>query len=151
MYKIIEEKCKEDGKKYIYAYDTNPDSTMHDIGCDKEEIKNIISNINNKIESLSKKVKDTIIFVVADHGHKNIINIDLNDYPDVVDCLERNTSLEPRAVNFFIKKDKKEDFVRLFNKYFSEDFDLHEMSDVIESKLFGDGKENEIFRASKKI
>ena len=31
-------------------------------------------------------------------------------------------------------------------KYFGEDFDLHEMSDVIDSKLFGDGIENLIFR-----
>ena len=31
----------------------------------------------------------------------------LKDYPDIVECLERNTSLEPRAVNFFIKDNKK--------------------------------------------
>ena len=58
----------------------------------------------------------------------------------------RNTSLEPRAVNFFIKPDKKEIFEELFNKYFSNDFDLYKMEDVIKSKLFGDGEENEIFR-----
>jgi hypothetical protein len=57
-----------------------------------------------------------------------------------------NTSLEPRATNFFIKDDKKEEFVSLFNKYFSEYFTLYDMEDVINSKLFGDGKENEIFR-----
>lgn len=146
MYRIIEDKCSEDGMKYIYAYDTDPDHTMHEIGCDKEEIKNIIIDINNRIEKLSKKVKDTIIFVVADHGHKNVINIDLNDYPDIVNCLERNTSIEPRAVNFFIKKEKKEEFVKLFNNYFKDDFDLYEMSDVIDSKLFGDGIENSKFK-----
>ncbi len=122
MYKIIEEKCNEDGKKYIYAYDTEPDHSMHEYGCDADKIKEIIEDINSRIESLSKKVKDTIIFVVADHGHKNVQNIDLNDYPDVVDCLKRNTSLEPRAVNFFIKDNKKEQFKVLFNKYFQDDF-----------------------------
>ena len=76
MYRIIEEKCNEKGKKYIYAYDTDPDHTMHEIGCDKEEIKTIIRDIDKRIEKLSSKIKDTIIFVVADHGHKNIINID---------------------------------------------------------------------------
>lgn len=146
MYNIIEEKCNEDGMKYIYAYDTDPDSTMHELGCDCNEVKDIIIDINKRIELLSSKVKDTIIFVVADHGHKNVNNIDLNDYPDIVDCLKRNTSIEARAVNFFIKDDKKEEFVNLFNKYFKADFDLYDKEDIINSKLFGDGKENPIFR-----
>lgn len=146
MYEIIEKLCNENGKKYIYAYDTEPDHTMHDIGCDKPKIKNIIEDINKRVEELSNKLTDTIIFVVADHGHHNVENVFIKNYPDIEECLLRNTSLEPRAVNFFIKPDKKEKFVELFNKYFNKDFDLYPMEDVIESKLFGDGKENEIFR-----
>ena len=146
MFNKIETLCNEEGKKYIYAYDTDPDHTMHEIGCDKQEIKEIISDLNSRIEELSKKLKDTVIFVVADHGHHNVENLFITDYPDIEECLLRNTSIEPRAVNFFIKPDKKEQFETLFNKYFSKDFDLYKMEDVIESKLFGDGKENEIFR-----
>ncbi len=146
MYDRIEKLCKEDGKKYIYAYDIDPDHTMHEIGCDKPEIKAIIEDINRRIEELSSKLTDTVIFVVADHGHHNVKNLFIKDYPDVEECLLRNTSIEPRAVNFFIKPDKKEVFEKLFNKYFSNDFDLYPMSEIIESKLFGDGKENEIFR-----
>jgi len=148
LFNIIVEKCNEEGKKYIYAYSTEPDSTMHELGTDCIEAKEIILDLNKRIENLSTKLKDTIIFVVADHGHKNVINIDLNDYPDVVECLVRNTSIEPRAVNFFIKAEKKEEFERLFKKYFSNDFDLYDKEDVINSKLFGDGEENEIFRDS---
>jgi len=146
MLRIIEAKCREEGKKYIYAYGPEPDSTMHEIGCDSEEAKSLIIELNAKIEELCERLEDTMVFVVADHGHTNIINIDLNEYPDVVDCLLRNTSIEPRAVNFFIKEEKKEEFEKLFERYFSEDFDLHDKSDVIASKLFGDGEENEIFR-----
>ena len=146
MYHLIDKKCHEDGKKYIYAYNIEPDHTMHDIGCDKPEITNIIKDINQKVETLASKLTDTIIFVVADHGHHNIENIFLKDYPDIESCLLRNTSLEPRAVNFFIKPDKKETFVTLFNKYFSNNFDLYPMEEVIEAKLFGDGLENSIFR-----
>ena len=148
MYKIIEDKCNEDEMKYIYAYDTDPDHTMHEIGCDKPEVKFIIEDINRRVEELSKKLTNTIIFVVADHGHHNVENLFIKDYPDIEECLLRNTSLEPRAINFFIKPDKKEIFVELFNKYFSNDFDLYSMEDVINSKLFGDGGENEIFRDS---
>ena len=146
MYQLIEEKCNEPGKKYIYAYNIEPDHTMHDIGCDKQEIKDIVIDINKKIEELSNKLTNTIIFVVADHGHHNIDNIFIKDYPNIEECLLRNTSLEPRAVNFFIKPEKKEQFVSLFNKYFSAYFDLYSMEEVISSKLFGDGTENEIFK-----
>ena len=146
MYNKIESLCNNPGKKYIYAYDTEPDHTMHELGCDTDEVKEIIKNINKKVEELSHKLKDTIIFVVADHGHKNVENIMLKDYPDIVECLERNTSLEPRAVNFFIKDNKKEEFPEIFNKHFKDDFDLYTKEDVINSKLFGTGAENEVFR-----
>ena len=146
MFNKIEELCNKSSKKYIYAYDEDPDHTMHMLGCDTNEVKLIINDLNKRIEELSKKLKDTIIFVVADHGHCNVENIYLEDYPDVVECLLRNTSIEPRAVNFFIKEDMKEVFKEKFNKYFKDDFDLYEMEDVIESKLFGDGIENKVFR-----
>ena len=146
MYNKIERLCKEEGKQYIYAYDTDPDHTMHELGCDSPEVVEIIKDRNKRIEELSKKLEDTIIFVVADHGHHNVNNLFIKDYPDIEECLLRNTSLEPRAVNFFIKPDKLEVFPEVFNKHFGNDFDLYKMDDVIESKLFGDGVENEIFR-----
>ena len=146
MYRIIENRCDENGMKYIYAYDTNPDFTMHKIGCNKAEIKLIIEDINKRVEELSSKLKETIIFVVADHGHHNVENLFIKDYPDIEECLAKNTSLESRAINFFIKPGKKEIFIVLFNKYFGSDFELYPKEDVIKSKLFGDGVENEIFR-----
>ena len=147
MFKIIEDRCQEPGKKYIYAYNLDPDHTMHEKGCDCSEVKDIIKDLSVRIEELSKKLTDTILFVVADHGHLNIENLYLNDYPDIEECLLRNTSIEPRAVNFFIKPDKKEIFKELFNNYFGTDFDLYTKEEVIDSHLFGIGKENEIFES----
>ena len=146
MYDTILNKCHEPGKKYIYAYDTEPDTTMHELGSDSNEAKDYIKEINQRIEKLAKDTEDTIIFVIADHGHINVDNIYLGNYPDIVNCLKRNTSLDSRAVNFFIKDNKKKEFVDLFNKYFSNDFDLLTREEVFKIKLFGDGKENSIFR-----
>ena len=35
MLSIIKEECAEEGKKFIYAYDEEPDHTMHDVGPDR--------------------------------------------------------------------------------------------------------------------
>lgn len=142
--KILEESKKE-GKRYIYAYDDEPDGTMHEIGNDKKEVIELIKERNKKVSELCEKLEDSVVIVVADHGHLNVEPIFLTDYPDIYSLLERTTSLEQRAVSFKIKEENKELFEELFNKYFGEFFKLYKKQDIIDSKLFGDGEENEIF------
>ncbi len=148
MFEKIEKLCSKESKKYIYAYDVEPDHSMHRQGTYCDEVKDIIKDRNKKVEQLCKKLHDTVIFVVADHGHVTVKNLFLKYYPDVVECLKRNTSLEPRVVNFFIKENKKEKFIELFNKYFGEDFELWTKEEVINKKLFGNGEESSIFRSA---
>ena len=144
MYSKIEKYCKLDGKKYIYAYDEEPDHTMHMFGPDNKTVKDLIRYRNIMTEKLCEKLKDTIIFVVADHGHIKVENIFLKNYPDIVECFRMGTSTEVRATSFFIKEDKYLEFEKLFNKYFSDDFDLYTKKDVLDSNLFGDGEKNEL-------
>ena len=146
MLEIIEQKCLQKGRKYIFAYDIQPDDVLHEKGCDSEEVKEILQERNDKIEALCRRLNNAMIFVIADHGHIDVQNLDLDDYPDLLDCLSRDPSLEPRAVNFFVKEGRKKEFEVLFRRSFSEDFDLYSMKDVIAGCLFGDGPENEIFR-----
>ena len=145
MISIIKRECSKDGKKYIYAYDTEPDSTMHEYGPDSKEVINLIKERNEKVEKLCNALEDTIIFIIADHGHKLVEHIFLENYPEIINMLERTTSLEQRVVSFKIKKDYKEEFYRTFIKLFGNDFKLYEKKDIIDSGLFGDGKENELF------
>lgn len=144
MYSKIEKYCKLDGKKYIYAYDEEPDHTMHMFGPDNKTVKDLIRYRNIMTEKLCEKLKDTIIFVVADHGHIKVENIFLKNYPDIVECFRMGTSTEVRATSFFIKEDKYLEFEKLFNKYFSDDFDLYTKKDALDSNLFGDGEKNEL-------
>ena len=146
MLEIIKEECNKEGKKYIYAYDTEPDHTMHDFGPDDDKVKELIKIRNDKVEKLCKELNDSIIIITADHGHKKVEHIYLKDYPKIMKMLERTTSLEQRAVSFKIQEEYKEQFVKEFNNNFGSDFKLYAKSEIIKSHLFGYGDENELFR-----
>ena len=146
MLERAKKRTHEPGKHYIYAYDDQPDGTMHNTGCDSVQSRELIIERNKKTEEFASQLHDTLLIVVADHGHINCRHYYLADYPDVLDCLARTTSLEQRATSFKIKKGRKGEFKKLFNKYFGKDFKLYSSSEVVESGLFGDGEENPLFR-----
>lgn len=145
MLRIIQNKTKEDGKKYIYVYDTEPDHSMHDFGPDSNEVNELIKIRNEKIENLCNRLEDTLLIITADHGHKKAEHIFLNDYPEILNMLERTTSIEQRAVSFKIKEGLKEKFRNRFNSLFGEYFTLYNKDDIIKSSLFGNGIANELF------
>ncbi|MBR3386528.1 alkaline phosphatase family protein [Candidatus Saccharibacteria bacterium] len=147
MINRIEHETKKPGKKYIYAYDVEPDSTMHKKGPDSPEAKALIEERNAKIEKLSAKLENTLLIVTADHGHVKVENVFLHDYPKVANLLDRQTSIDQRAISFKIKPGKKQEFKKEFNRNFGESYSLYDANDVFSSKLFGDGIEHELFRA----
>lgn len=140
MFIKIKENIDIKDKNFIYAYYENPDEIMHEFGTDHKNAIDNIKMINNKIEEFSKELDDdTIMFVIADHGHINSTYYYLEDYPDIFDCLVRNTSIDSRSSMFFIKDGMKDKFEKLFNKYFSEYFILLNKNEIYEYNLFGVG------------
>ena len=87
MLERIKKEVNSSGKKFIYAYDDEPDHSMHILGPDSEEVKRLIKVRNDKIEALCKELTDTVVIVLADHGHIQVEPIYLNDYPEVVNML----------------------------------------------------------------
>jgi predicted AlkP superfamily pyrophosphatase or phosphodiesterase len=146
MLKKIKELAKQKGKKYLYAYDSEPDSTMHNFGACSKQAQELIKERNQKTEELVNNLQDAIIFIIADHGHINVDNIYLKDYPEIKDLLERNTSGETRSLIFKVKAGQKAIFKKKFNQIFANDFNLYTKDEIIASKLYGDGKENPLFR-----
>lgn len=145
MISKIEDISSKDGIKYIYAYDDEPDHSMHELGPDSDVVKKLIKERNDKIESLCERLTDSLIIIIADHGHLKVENIMLNNYPEITQMLERTPSLEPRAISFKVKDEYLKIFKEKFIELFGNDFDLYSKNDIIESKLFGDGVENELF------
>lgn len=134
----IEELCGKPGRKYIYSYWNEPDHTMHEKGCFGEDAKSLLKKLEKQVRQLCMRLNNnrTLIIVTADHGHIDTKGVALTDYPKICECLLRLPSIEPRALNFFIKPGMEEQFVNEFNRKFSDNFMLLTKEEVLKNKLF---------------
>lgn len=137
--------CALKGKKYIYAYWSEPDSTMHKTGCYSPETKAVLRDQEVQVQQLCARLTDTLLIVTADHGHLNSEGAAIEEYPKITECLVRMPSIEPRAVNFFIKDGMKTQFQQEFHKEFGDKFILFSKDEVKKIKLFGPGEEHPQF------
>lgn len=142
----IQDLCKSSGKKYICSYWNEPDHIMHEKGCYGAEAKQTIQALEEQIRQLCETLEDTLVIVTADHGHMDSKGVALVDYPKIMECLLRLPSIEPRALNLFVREEKREQFEKEFQKEFGDKFLLWTKEQVLERKLFGTGKEHPNFQ-----
>lgn len=144
----IKDNLNKKERNYIYAYFEDPDGIMHDTGTDSKDTLDCFEIINKKVEEFSSELKDTIIIVLADHGHINCDEIVLSNYKDIFNTLDGDVWIEGRMCAFKIKEGKEQEFERLFNLYFSDNFILKTKEEIINENLFGDGIEHKYFEDS---
>ncbi len=142
----IQSLARQPGKKYIYGYWDEPDGTMHKKGCYGVDAKQVVRDLEKRVQQLCEELEDALIIVTADHGHMDSKGVSLTEYPKIMECLVRMPSIEPRALNLFIKKEKRQQFEQEFQKEFGKKFLLWTKEQVIEKKLFGMGKEHPNFQ-----
>lgn len=134
------------GQKYIYGYWNEPDHIMHQKGCYAQESKRILLQLEKHIQELANILQNTLIIVTADHGQVDSKGVTLTNYPQIMECLVRLPSIEPRALNLFVKEDKTEQFEHEFRKEFGTKFLLLTKQEVLDMHIFGTGKEHTYFR-----
>ena len=135
--------CNEDGKKFIYSYWGEPDHTMHLTGTKSPETHSVICSLEKMAEETVNGLSDTLFLITADHGHMDSINHCILDYPEILDCLVRKPSIEPRTLNFYVKDEYKESFPGIFRKHFNDAFVLLTREEVLSERLFGKGNTRE--------
>ena len=136
--KKIKEYCDEPERKFIYAYWNNPDGDLHSFGVEAAETHNGLTHIEKAVAELVASLEDTLFIITADHGHLDTEGVKIQNYPKIMDCLERMPSLEPRTLNFYVKPGKEAEFENEFNKEFGSKFMLMTMQEALDKKLFGD-------------
>lgn len=138
----VEELCKQPEKKFIYAYWNEPDGTMHLKGPDSNDTRELMISLENRLEKFASGLTDTLLLITADHSQIECENYCLMDYPEILKCLVRLPAIEPRALSFQVKDEYKKDFPDIFRKEFGDKFQILTREEVIESKLFGVGKDH---------
>lgn len=134
--------------RLVYAYWDQYDSTMHTYGATHKKSVKMLRIFDDILQHTMKELPETTgLVIIADHGHIDVRNDFLNRYPDLVECFEHLPALEPRTIAFYIKKDKREIFKKLFLSYFSNDFKLFTKQEVIDMKLFGNEVPHPNFKA----
>ena len=141
----IAELCAQDGRKYIYAYWNEPDTTMHGEGCMSKQAGDLLERLEETVEALCGKLKDTQVLITADHGHVDTQNVAITGYPRIMECLVRMPSIEPRALNLFVKEGYERQLKEEFAKEFGDKFMLLSKEEVKQRKLFGPGRNHERF------
>ena len=110
------------------------------------EAKQILLQLEKQVQQLTDELNNTLIIITADHGHMDSRGVTITDYPRIMECLVRLPSIEPRALNLFVKEDKKEQFEYEFLQEFGDKFLLWTKQKVLDTHLFGTGKEHTYFR-----
>ena len=150
----ILEKIKIKGKKYIFSYYPEPDDILHEFGVNSEQAKTEIEKINQKVEEYSKLIledKNTIMFIVADHGHLISDKVYIKNKEFIKYLENPKTFLENRSPAFLVKETEKENFKNSFIKEFGNDFYLLSKEEVLKNKIFGEfeeGNKHVLFESS---
>ncbi|MCL2884411.1 MAG: alkaline phosphatase family protein, partial [Oscillospiraceae bacterium] len=135
----VQKICGEAGRHFLLTYWPEPDGAMHLHGTQSEQARIIITDIDKQIEIVSEQLSDTLLIITADHGQMDTEFRFLTDYPALAECLLRAPSIEARAVNFFVREEKKPLFEIEFDRCFGNDFMLLTKEQVLERHLFGEG------------
>lgn len=133
----IKQLCKQNERKFIYAYWEEPDNSMHKKGVNNSEITKIVNELQNAVEKLAGQLEDTLLLITADHGLVDGETILFHQDQEMMDCFVRRPSMEARALNLFVKEECRSHFETLFQERYGNKFHLFPMNEVRKIGLLG--------------
>lgn len=133
----IKNTCVQEGFHFIYGYINQPDGLLHRKGCKSFEIGNWLQESDKKLELLSKSCPETIFILTADHGFTDIEGLCLENYPNLMKTLLFPPSIEPRALNFFVKEGLQDKFLEEFHGAVGDSYHILSRSEVHSQNIFG--------------
>ncbi len=144
MFELIKKISETDQNTFTYVQWNAPRDAAMKYGCKSDEVRAILRDINDTVAGLAKNLTDTVFIVTSNHGMTDISSeIMLNLKYDLCDCLIMPPNFGRRAVNFFVKYDRRSDFERMFAENLGDDFLLMSRSEILRKEIFGVGRNNQ--------
>lgn len=141
----VKEICTKEESNFTYMYWDEPDALMHEYGTTSQIVKVKLLEIEELVNKFAEEIpNETIVLITSDHGMIDVEPLELVNYPDFMECLSKPFAGEGRFAQFYVKEDKKEEFVELFNKYFDESFMLMSKKEFLDSKMAGLNEPNKV-------
>lgn len=131
--------CSAEEPHFIYAYLNEPDHLLHGEGCQSPRVTRWLEDADARLEALAGQCPETLFLLTADHGFIDVESLCLEDYPELEDCLLRKPSIEPRAMNLFLKENREDEFLLRWKEIIGDAYILYSHRQVMEQQLFGPG------------
>ena len=140
LFETVLSLCRDEKRRYIYAYWPEPDHTMHEIGCDRKEIYQIAADIDRRVEAFVRALPEgALLLLTADHGLVDGSFHYLEDHPALLEMLVHVPTIETRAASFHVKPAYRRVFPQAFQDVFADHFLLLPGNEFID-RFLGDGE-----------
>jgi len=133
-------------RSFSYVYWTEPDLTEHHYGTDAYETRKVLLDLDQEVERMAFFVsRGTAIVVIADHGLTDVVEVPLVQNQELMSMLRKKPSIEARATNFYVKHNELKRFKDVFEETYGKHFILLSKAEILDKKLFGEGKKHKMF------
>lgn len=143
FFRQINKALNNNGRKFILAYWAKFDSICHREGTDSKKALEHFKELDKKISTLAKSLKDknTTVIVTADHGLINTEEkervLKLENYPKLADTLSMPLSGEPRVVYCYVQPSKVKEFESYIKTNFKNYCVMYKSEELIKKGFFG--------------
>lgn len=132
------EKIKNSKESIQYVYYTEPDTMMHIHGTNTRQTRRVCKGIDKKIKKyISELPENTMVIITADHGHTDVLPLEIYACKTLYNLLERMPSNDSRCLTFKVKENMTLEFEELFNNLFKGIYKLYKTEDAIKQGFFG--------------
>jgi hypothetical protein len=137
--------CRNDRKKYVYAYWAGFDMLAHGFGVGSEQVAAHFLELDQAFEKLVDQLagSDSALLVSADHGFIDAPpqkRLDLANHPELKACLQVPLCGEPRLAFCYVLHNKRRQFEDYVAKNLSGVLQLYLSQHLADKNLYGIGK-----------
>jgi hypothetical protein len=136
--KKIRSVCTSQGDTFCCVYRNDTAEIIKQFGTISDQLYEKLTEIDNELTKLHETLSETLFIVMPTHGFTDLKNrVSVGSVPGLADTLIIFPTLERRAVNFFIKPDRIEEFFGIYTELMRHDFTLYSRAQIKEQNLFG--------------